>query len=327
MSAVPSNSIRVIDSHTGGEPTRVVIAGGPDLGVGSAASQMAVLEDQHDAFRRAIVTEPRGFDAMVGGLLVPTGDPVCSHGIIFFNNVATLGMCVHGTIGLAVTLRYLQQIDLGKHQLETPVGNVEFNLIDDQTVEVTNVPSYRYQKDVAVDVKIHGEQRVIRGDVAWGGNWFFLVDDHGQDLILDNVVHLTEVAASIKRALYEQGVTGADGGEIDHIELFSPTENPDADSKNFVLCPGNQYDRSPCGTGTSAKIACLLADKKLAPKEVWRQESIVGSVFQASGEFVDGQVTTGELACIPTIRGTAYITADSEMILQDDDPFREGIVR
>ncbi len=327
MSVVPSTSIRVIDSHTGGEPTRIVIAGVPDLGGGSAATQMAVFNAHHDAFRRALVTEPRGFDAMVGGLLVPTVDPVCSHGIIFFNNVATLGMCVHGTIGLAVTLKYLQKIELGQHQLETPVGNVQFNLLDDQTVAVTNVPSYRYRKDVAIDVKILGEQRVIRGDVAWGGNWFFLVDDHGQDLTCENVMHLTEVTSRIKRALSKQGVTGADGAEIDHIELFSPTENVNADSKNFVLCPGNQYDRSPCGTGTSAKIACLLADKKIAPREVWRQESIVGSVFQASGVFVDGQGTAGEPVCIPSIRGTAYITADSEMILQDDDPFRAGIVQ
>ena len=325
MSATPPTSIRVIDSHTGGEPTRIVIAGGPDLGGGSIATQMEMFNDQHDAFRRALVTEPRGFDAMVGGLLVPTVDPICSHGIIFFNNVSTLGMCVHGTIGLAVTLKYLQQIELGQHHLETPVGNVQFNLIDDQTVEVANVPSYRYRKDVAIEVKIQGEQVVMRGDVAWGGNWFFLVDDHGQDLTCDNVMHLTEVATSIKRALSEQGVTGVGGAEVDHIELFSPTENPQADSKNFVLCPGNQYDRSPCGTGTSAKIACLLADKKLAPREVWRQESIVGSVFQASGEFVDGQGTTGEQVCRPSIRGTAYITADSEMILQDDDPFRDGI--
>ncbi|MBT4012291.1 MAG: hydroxyproline-2-epimerase [Planctomycetaceae bacterium] len=327
MSAAPPTSIRVIDSHTGGEPTRIVIAGVPDLGGGSAATQMAVFNAHHDAFRRALVTEPRGFDAMVGGLLVPTVDPVCSHGIIFFNNVATLGMCVHGTIGLAVTLKYLQQIELGQHQLETPVGNVQFNLLDDQTVEVTNVPSYRYRKDVAIDVKILGEQRVIRGDVAWGGNWFFLIDDHGQDLTYENVMQLTEVTSRIKRALSEQGVTGVDGAEIDHIELFSPTENANADSKNFVLCPGNQYDRSPCGTGTSAKIACLLADKKIAPREVWRQESIVGSVFQASGVFVDGQGTAGEPVCIPSIRGTAYITADSEMILQDDDPFRAGIVQ
>ena len=327
MSAVNPSPIRVIDSHTGGEPTRIVIAGGPDLGGGSTAAQMAVFNKQHDAFRRAIVTEPRGFDAMVGGLLVPSVDPDCSHGIIFFNNVATLGMCVHGMIGLAVTLRYHQKIELGQHQLETPVGNVQFNLIDDQTVEVTNVPSYRYQKDVAIDVNIQGEQVVMRGDVAWGGNWFFLVDDHGQELTYENVMHLTEVATSIKRALSEQGVTGADGAEVDHVELFSPTENPHADSKNFVLCPGNQYDRSPCGTGTSAKIACLLADKKIIPREIWRQESIVGSVFQASGDFVDGQVTADEPVCIPLIRGTAYITSDSEMILQDDDPFRDGIAQ
>ena len=314
-----SHSIRVIDSHTGGEPTRIVIAGGPDLGGGSVAEQVKVFNEQHDALRRALVTEPRGWEAMVGGLLVPSPDPTCDRGIIFFNNVGTLGMCVHGTIGLAVTLGYLGQMESGKQQVETAVGKVQFHLIDDHTVEVVNVASYRYRHHVTVNVEGLGD---LTGDVAWGGNWFFLVNDHGQDLCLENVNHLIQVTTKIRQALAQQQITGADGEEIDHIELFSPTDNPNADSKNFVLCPGNEYDRSPCGTGTSAKIACLLEDQVLAPGDIWRQESIVGSIFQARGEWCpEGEVRK----CIPTIQGTAFITGDSEVIMQAEDPFRNGM--
>ncbi|MCS5584213.1 MAG: proline racemase family protein, partial [Pseudomonadales bacterium] len=196
-----SHSIRVIDSHTGGEPTRIVIAGGPDLGGGSVAEQMQVLNEQHDALRRSLVTEPRGCEAMVGGLLVPSPDTTCAQGIIFFNNVGTLGMCVHGTMGLAVTLGYLDQIEFGKQQIETPVGNVQFHLMDDHTVEVVNVASYRHRQGVTVNVEGLGD---LTGDVAWGGNWFFLVNDHDQDLCLENVNHLTHVTTKIRQALVDR---------------------------------------------------------------------------------------------------------------------------
>lgn len=305
--------IQVIDSHTGGEPTRVVIAGGPDLPPLALSERLALLRSRHDAFRSAVVNEPRGSDTVVGALLSPPTDPGCAAGVIFFNNVGYLGMCGHGTIGLLVTLAHLGRIRPGTHRIETPVGVVGARLHDANTVTVRNVASYRHRAGVTVEVPGHGH---ITGDVAWGGNWFFLVSDHGQELGLANLERLTELTWKIRQALTARGVTGRDGQEIDHIELFG--RSPCADSRNFVLCPGKAYDRSPCGTGTSAKIACLVADGKLKPGEVWRQESIVGSMFEGYADVVDGQI-------YPNITGSAFVTAEAKLLFDPCDPFRQGI--
>ena len=315
MTAVAAR-MQVIDSHTGGEPTRVVVSGGPDLGRGSLAERKAIFRERFDEFRSAVCNEPRGSDAMVGALIVAPTDPTCAAGVIFFNNVGTLNMCGHGTIGLLVTLAHLGRVGPGTHRVETPVGVVEATLHGPNEVSVRNVPSYRSAKGVAVQVEGHGP---ITGDVAWGGNWFFLVNDHGQELRLANLDRLLDFAGKIRRGLERAGISGVDGGEIDHVELFGPASSARADGRNFVLCPGHAYDRSPCGTGTSAKLACLAADGKLAPGEVYRQESVIGSVFHGSYEVGQGH------QIIPTIRGTAYITAESTLILQPDDPFRMGI--
>ena len=307
--------IQVIDSHTGGEPTRIVISGGPDLGTGTMAERLGQLQERHDWFRSAVVNEPRGSDILIGGLLCAPSVPSCAAGIIFFNNVGYLGMCGHGTIGLIRTLAHLGRLRPGEHGIETPVGAVIGSLDDSDRVSVRNVPSYRHAKDVVVEVPGYGP---VVGDVAWGGNWFFLLDDHQQTLELHNVEKLTDFTWEIRQALVRQGITGRDGQEIDHIELFGPSPRPDVDGRNFVLCPGKAYDRSPCGTGTSAKLACLHADGKLGPGQVWRQESIVGSIFEGSIEVLDGVI-------YPTIRGEAYITAEATLILDPRDPFEKGI--
>ena len=307
--------IRAIDSHTGGEPTRVVIDGFPDLGNGSMAERLKKFRSEHDQLRTAIVCEPRGHDAIVGAILcVPVNDAAAA-GVIFFNNVGYLGMCGHGMIGLVKTLEHLGRIGPGTHAIETPVGNVDAELNSDGSVSITNVPSYRYKKNVAVDVPDHGK---VQGDVAWGGNWFFLITEHDQKIELGNLVTLTEFTVAVRDALSSNNITGENGGVIDHIELFSPS--PVADGRNFVLCPGLEYDRSPCGTGTSAKLACLYSDGKLREGETWRQESIVGSVFE-------GQVKIDGDKIIPIIRGTAHVTAELELILDENDPFRFGINR
>ena len=309
-------TIHVVDSHTGGEPTRVVVTGGPDLGGGTVAERARVFAARHDAFRSCVANEPRGSDILVGALLVPPVDPASACGVIFFNNVGALGMCGHGTIGLAVTLQYLGRIGPGTHRVETPVGDIAMTLADDGRVSVRNVPSYRSATDVAVDVP--GLGRVI-GDIAWGGNWFFLVGDHGEELHLRNVKRLTDRTERIRQSLQRGGITGADGAEIDHIELFGPPGDSANDGRNFVLCPGLAYDRSPCGTGTSAKLACLASDGKLKPGELWRQEGILGSVFEGSYEMgVNG-------AIIPTITGQAFLTADAKLIVEDGDAFADGI--
>jgi 4-hydroxyproline epimerase len=307
--------IEVIDTHTGGEPTRVVVAGGPDLGSAPLAVRREVFREQFDAFRSAVVNEPRGSDVMVGALVVPPVDQACAAGVIFFNNVGYLGMCGHGTIGVAVALGHAGRLAAGTHRLETPVGVVTVDYDGANRVAFENVASYRHAAGVAVDVEGIGR---VTGDVAWGGNWFFLVYDHRERLDLANVERLTDVAWRTRQALTAGGVTGKAGGEIDHIELFGPPGDATAHSRNFVLCPGKAYDRSPCGTGTSAKLACLYADGKLAVGEVWRQESIVGSVFEGSVRVEQGQV-------IPRIGGTAYVTGEAKLILDPRDPFQRGI--
>jgi 4-hydroxyproline epimerase len=309
--------VRVVDSHTGGEPTRTVIGGGPELGAGPLAARLELFRSEYDDFRSAVVNEPRGSDAVVGALLCPPVDRSCAAGVIFFNNVGYLGMCGHGTIGVVATLAYMNRIGPGTHRIETPVGTVEARLDGRGEVTVANVPSYRLAKDVTVEVAGHGP---VTGDVAWGGNWFFLVGEHGQQLNLQNLETLTEFTWRIREALARAGVAGAGGQEIDHIELFAPSELDGVDSKNFVLCPGKAYDRSPCGTGTSAKLACLYADGKLREGQVWRQESIVGSVFEGTVRVSNGETH-------PSIKGAAFITAEADLILDERDPFCVGIRR
>ncbi len=306
--------LRVIDSHTAGEPTRLVLDGAPDLGDGTLAERLEVLRTQHDWLRSTVVNEPRGSDVLVGALLCTPSDPTCAAGVIFFNNVSYLGMCGHGTIGLVVMLAHLGRIGPGSHRIETPVGIVEAHLHDDGRVTVHNVPSYRHAAAVCVSVEGLG---TVTGDVAWGGNWFYLVADHGEELRFARVERLTDVAWRIRRALERHGVTGAQGGLIDHIELFGPG-SPGAHSRSFVLCPGKAYDRSPCGTGTSAKIACLAADGALEPGEVWVQESIIGSRFEATYMLENGQIR-------PSITGAAFVTMEGSLLLDERDPFRWGI--
>ena len=301
---------QIIDSHTAGEPTRVVIDGGPDLGHGPLSERVKLFRKQHDNFRNAVVNEPRGSDVWVGALLVPPTDNTCAAGVIFFNNVDYLGMCGHGTIGVIATLAHLGRIAPGKHRIETCVGTVTATLHDDGSVSITNVPSYRKAKAATVDVPGIGP---VTGDVAWSGNWFFLVEKHGQQLDLANVATLTDVTWRIRQAVNENGFP-----EVDHIELFGPPGIPGAHSRNFVLCPGKAYDRSPCGTGTSAKLACLAADGKLAEGDLWVQESIIGSTF--TGRYRrDGD------KIIPTITGTAFVNAEGTLIFDERDPFCWGI--
>jgi len=309
--------IRIIDSHTGGEPTRVVIEGGPDLGTGPLPERLKRFQGSHDSFRRAVIEEPRGSDVLVGALLCEPADGTCTAGVIFFNNVGYLGMCGHGVIGLVVTLAHMGKIKPGAHRIDTPVGIVTTTLHSQSKVTVENVASYRSIKSAIVNVPGIGE---ICGDIAWGGNWFFLTNDRIHRLSLRNVDELTEYAWKIRQALSTKDITGVAGAVIDHIELFAPANPEVADSKNFVLCPGKVYDRSPCGTGTSAKLACLYADGKLAPGQVWRQQGILDTIFEGSFEV---DIATGNI--IPSITGCAYVTGETKLILDARDPFRTGI--
>jgi proline racemase len=304
--------ISVVDSHTGGEPTRVVIGGGPELGGGTMAERLEIFRKEHDRFRRAIVNEPRGSDVLVGAMLCAPSVADCATGVIFFNNVGFLGVCGHGAIGVIATLAHLGKITPGVHRIETPVGIVTATLNADRSVSLENVQSYRKARGVSVEVEGIGK---IAGDVAYGGNWFFLTENHGLTLAAANIDLLTDCAWRIRRAVNAQGFP-----EVDHVELFdSPASG--GDSRSFVLCPGKAYDRSPCGTGTSAKLACLAADGKLAEDARWTQESIIGSKFTASYRWLD---RANEIIA-PTIIGRAHITAEGTLILDDDDPFCWGL--
>lgn len=308
--------MRAIDSHTEGEPTRLIVDGGPDLGSGPLADRRDRFAARYDAVRSFAVNEPRGNDAVVGALLCEPVDSGCAAGLIFFNNVGFLGMCGHGTIGAAVSLAHMGRIGPGTHRFETPVGEVSVDLLGRNEVEIENVPSYRYRKDVSVAVDGIG---TVVGDIAWGGNWFFLVGNSPHALVMSDIAELSRAADAVSDALFKAGITGADGARIDHIEFFGPPADPKADSRNFVLCPGGAYDRSPCGTGTSAKLACLAADGKLAAGALWIQESIVGSRFAARYRTgPDGKI-------IPRIRGRAFVVAETTLLRDPEDPFADGM--
>jgi 4-hydroxyproline epimerase len=308
--------IHVIDSHTQGEPTRVVISGGPDLGVGPIAKRLQRFRESFDHFRSAVVCEPRGSEVIVGALLLEPVHPDSSAAVIFFNDVGYLGMCGHGTMGLLTTLAHLGKIDVGLHTIETPVGIVQATLHEDRSVTVDNVPSYRFRSGVQVEVPGYG---IFTGDIAWGGNWFFLIADAPCPITLENRHELIATATAIRAALHANGITGAEGAYIDHIEFFSAPHDAENSSRNFVLCPGASFDRSPCGTGTSAKMACLYDDGKLPPGDLWKQEGILGTVFQCSvREGQDGEVNA-------SIRGRAWVTSESKLMFAEDDPFAVGI--
>jgi len=310
--------IQVIDSHTGGEPTRVVIGGAPIPPVPGALAAREFLTSEADWLRSALINEPRGFDAMVGAYLCEPADATCVTGVVFFNNVSTLNSCLHGTIGLVQTLAHLERITAGDHRIETPIGVITATLSDAGLITVKNVSSYRHAADCPVEVAGYG---TVTGDISWGGNWFFLISDQGPKVRFENIEELTAFTWAVRQALEEQDITGADNEHIDHIEVFgSPADGIDADSQNFVLCPGKAYDRSPCGTGTSAKLACLAASGKLAAGEIWRQASIIGTVFEGSFEALpeNGRIT-------PIVTGSAHITGEATLILHPLDPFQFGI--
>ncbi|MDO9301787.1 MAG: proline racemase family protein [Anaerolineales bacterium] len=352
--------IPFLDSHTGGEPTRLIETPPFDLGTGSVADKLSRLKKDHDDFRATVLNEPRGSDVLVGALLVEPADPTCQFGVIFFNNVGYLGMCGHGTIGLIASLAYRGRVTEGTIRVETPVGVVEATLhpsslrgrrqpdeaistsangiasgkgqerprndIYSNRVSVKNIPAYRHLSHIPVTV----EGKTVHGDVAWGGNWFFLCHDHGMDVNMSNLETLTNFSWRVREQLTANGITGANGAEIDHIELFAPASTslraaspwdstePVADSKSFVLCPGKAYDRSPCGTGTSAKLACLYSDGKLKVGQVWKQQSVVGSIFEGSIQL-DGE------NIIPTIAGEAWVMAEGVILVDERDPFATGI--
>jgi proline racemase len=308
-------SVHVIDSHTEGEPTRVVLDGWPQPEGDTMVARRDDLRARFDHLRRAVVREPRGHDAVVGALLTPPVDPASAAGIVFFNNGTYLGMCGHGLIGVVRTLEFLGRLRAGSHQFDTPAGTVRAELAEDGSVTIENVPARLHARDVTVLVDGYG---TVTGDVAYGGNWFFLTHAGTMPVDFAHVRELTRFTQAIQDAIRAAGITGADGADIDHIELSGPPSRADADARNYVLCSGGDYDRSPCGTGTSAAMAALHARGRLALGEPWRQESITGSLF--TGWLTEGREGT----VVPHVRGTAFVTGESTLHFDPRDPFRCG---
>ena len=313
-SALPE-TLEVLDSHTEGEPTRVVIGGWPELESATMERRREELEQRFGRLWRGAILEPRGHDALVGALLTPPVSRDAAAGVVFFDNVGPLWMCGHGTIGVVRTLEHLGRIAPGTVRLDTPVGPVGADLAADGLVTIENVPALCHALDVAVDVP--GIGRVV-GDVAYGGNWFFLARPGGEKVEPGNGERLRAVTLAIQRALGDQGVTGEGGALVDHVILYGPPGRPDADSRNYVMCPGGAYDRSPCGTGTSAKMASLHARGELAPGQRWRQESITGSLFTGWLEDQAGRL-------VPRIQGRAFVTGRTTLFFDPRDPFRHGL--
>lgn len=307
--------IRVVDSHTGGEPTRTVVGGFPALSGETMSKRLQCFREEFDPLRSGLVCEPRGSEVLVGALLTEPVEAGSIAGVVFFNTLGYLGMCGHGSIGVVETLRHMGRLSPGDVRLDTPVGTIGATLHEDGRVSISNVKSYRHRADVSVEVPGLGK---VRGDVAYGGNWFFIVKEPHFEISMARVRELTALTLAIRDTLDREGITGEGGAWIDHVEVFGEPSAPGAQSRNFVMCPGGAYDRSPCGTGTSAKLACLAADGLLAPGEPYEQESTTGSVFVGSYQPAAGGI-------VPTITGRAFVTGESELIFSDDDPLRWGI--
>ena len=309
-------AIRVVDSHTEGEPTRVVVDGWPIPRGATMAERRDDLRARYDHLRRAVVDEPRGHEAIVGALLTPPVSAGAAAGIVFFNNGTYLGMCGHGLIGVVRTLEYLGRLAPGDASFDTPVGLVRATLSTDGSVTIQNVPSYLHARDVALDVPGYGK---VVGDIAWGGNWFFITHAGQVSLEFARLAELNRFTQAIQAEIRLRGITGANGGDIDHVEISGAPIRADADARNFVLCSGGVYDRSPCGTGTSATMAARHARGQLALNAEWRQEGFVGGLFT-------GWLTAGENnSLIPHVRGRAYVTGEATLRFDKDDPFRFGI--
>jgi 4-hydroxyproline epimerase len=316
---LPPLPICVVDSHTIGEPTRLVLddafVAGLDLGTGSVFSRREVFRSRYDDVRRALVTDPRGVEAMVGVILVPPADPTCDLGAFYFNRVGYLDMCGHATIGLAVSLGHTGRITPGPFRMETPAGVVGVEWHGGSDASFQSVTPRRIHRGLSIRCP---DGSIVTGDVATSGLWFFICRDHGLPVVPEAIPQLLERSWAIRRSLGAAGVTGDTGEVIDHIVLMGPPLDPANSARNFVLCPDGAFDRSPCGTATSALVGCLHEDVQLAEGAVWRQESILGGLYEAS-------VRTQAGVLVPTVRGRAWITAEATLQFSADDPYRAGL--
>jgi proline racemase len=327
--------VQAVDSHTAGEPTRIVTGGVPPVRGATMADKRAALQRDHDHLRRALVLEPRGHDAIVLAYLLPPCDPAADLGVVFANDAGYLGMCGHGAIGVAtvaVALGMVPAVEpVTEVRLDTPAGTVRCRVAvtagRPTSVTITNVPSFLFRQRAVVDV--HGFGKVA-ADIAYGGNWFAFVEAEQLGLAVGKV-HLPvlmQAATAVREALVRDGVRGVhpDRGEselVDHVKLFVPLDGDEPGARALTLCPGAAYDRSPCGTGTSAKLAVLHAKGELEVGQWFRSESVLGTSFRAriASTTAVGRFT----AVVPEVEGSAYVTALTQFVIDPNDPCRHGI--
>jgi len=328
-----SRYIHAIDSHTMGEPTRVVVGGVPNIPGKTLPEKKAYLEKNMDYLRKAIMHEPRGHNDMFGSILVQPVSDEADIGIIFMDGGGYLNMCGHGTIGastIAVETGMVPKVEpYTELTLEAPAGlvKVRATVENGKVKEITfrNVPAFLYKQDVKINVPEIGE---ITLDISFGGSFFAIVDAKqlGVKIVPENATKLKDIGLKIRdivnKEIEIQHPTLEHIKTVDLVEIYDEPTNPEATLKNVVIFGEGQVDRSPCGTGTSAKLATLYAKGKIKEGELFVYESIIGTMFKGR---VVGTTKVGDFdAVIPEITGSAYITGFNTFVIDEDDPMKYG---
>ncbi|MCX7884843.1 MAG: proline racemase [Caloramator sp.] len=326
-------TINAVDSHTMGEPTRIVIGGVPVIPGKTMPEKKAYLEKNLDHIRTAIMHEPRGHKDMFGSIITQPTKEEADLGIIFMDGGGYLNMCGHGSIGALTVAVELGMVPVKEPYtdvvLEAPAGLVKGKVkVEDgkaKEVSIVNVPSFLYKQDVEVDVPEVGKLTI---DISFGGSFFALVksSDIAIDICTSNAQKLCDVGMKILKAVNEQVKVQHPVLEhiksVDLVEIYGPAKNPKATLQNVVVFGQGQVDRSPCGTGTSAKLATLYAKGQLKINEEFIYESITGTMFK--GRVLEETKVGDYKAIIPEITGSAYITGFNQFIIDPEDPLKYG---
>ena len=330
--------LSIIDGHTAGEPTRLIVSGYPRLKGATLAQKMADMRDNHDWVRRVAMNEPRGHRDMFGGILLEPVDPTADIGVFFIDGGQYYNMCGHASLGICAMM-----VETGRKaidpsgqtivRLETPAGIVEGTVVtgDDGriiTVKLIDVPSFAYALDRIIDVSGIGKLRV---DIGYGGNFFVIaqaVDMGFASIDPENTSRLIEAGIAMRNAANDQiKVQHPLLPHINRIDIAMFTAAPTgthADARNVVILGAAQADRSPCGTGTCARMAVLHAKGELKTGQRFRHESSIRTVFDS---VVLSETKVGTLnAVIPQIACRPFLTGFSELVVDEDDPVAFGFV-
>jgi len=330
-----SKSIHAIDSHTMGESTRIIISGMPIIPGKTMAEKKEYLEKNLDYLRTAVMHEPRGHKDMFGSIITSTTSPEADLGIIFMDGGGYLNMCGHGSIGAATVAVETGMVEV--HEpitnivLEAPAGLVKAQVKVEhgkaKEVSVVNVPSFLYKRDLQVEVPDIGK---VTFDISFGGSFFALVKDSelkvqiepkNANIISERAMKLRDI---INKEIKVQHPTQPHIKTVDLVEVYGDPKSQDANYQNVVIFGSGQVDRSPCGTGTCAKMAALYAKGELKINEVFVYESIINTKFK--GRVLEETLVGEFKAIIPEITGSAFITGFNHFVIDEDDPVKYGFV-